>query len=153
MSNLHASNSRYASIVLCSITKFYHQPVLNSTFPLSGPEMPTLHPTVTSILDNSHPAASSDDEDALLDSLDNDPALSQFREQRLQQLHSEFSRAKHMRKQEYGTYTTIVEEKALMDLTTSVKWCVVHFFKPDFARCGVMDEHLEVCFSPWLPHT
>ena len=31
-----------------------------------------------------------------------------------------------------------------MDLTTSVKWCVVHFFKPDFGRCGVMDGHLEV---------
>lgn len=115
--------------------------------------MPPLDPVVASVLDSSHPAASSDDEDALLDSLENDPALSQFREERLQQLHSEFSRAKHMRKQEYGTYTTIIDEKTLMDLTTSVKWCVVHFFKPDFARCGVMDEHLEVRLSPCLPRT
>ena len=107
--------------------------------------MPGLDSTVASLLDSSHPTAS-DDEDALLDSLDNDPSLSHLREQRLQQLHSEFSRAKNMRKQEFGTYTTINEEKALMDLTTSVKWCVVHFFKPDFARCGVMDRHLEVCF-------
>ena len=108
--------------------------------------MPAIDHTVATILDNSHSAASSDDEDALLDSLDNDPALSSFREQRIQQLHSEFSRAKHMRNQEYGTYTTITEEKVLMDLTTSVKWCVVHFFKPDFGRCGVMDGHLEVLY-------
>ena len=106
--------------------------------------MPPLDPTIVSILDSSHPAVPSDDEDALLDSLENDPALSHFREQRVQQLHSEFSRAKHMRNQEYGIYTTIREEKALMDLTTSVKWCVVHFFKPDFGRCGVMDGHMEV---------
>ncbi len=106
--------------------------------------MPSLDPTVASILDSSHPTSVSDDEDAILDSLDNDPAISHFREQRLQQLHSELSRAKHMRNQEYGTYTTIREEKALMDLTTSVKRCVVHFFKPDFGRCGVMDGHMEV---------
>ena len=106
--------------------------------------MPPLDPSVVTVLDKSHPTASSDDEDTLLDSLENDPTFSNFREQRFQQLHSEISRAKYMRNQEYGTYTTIREEKGLMDLTTSVKWCVVHFFKPDFGRCGVMDGHLEV---------
>ena len=30
-----------------------------------------------------------------------------------------------------------------MDLTTSTKLCVVHFFKPDFGRCSIMDAHLE----------
>lgn len=115
--------------------------------------MPPLDPTVASILDtvpstshnnnNSH----SDDEDALLDSLENDPSLSSFREQRLQQLHSEFSRAKQMRSQSHGTYIEMTDEKAMMELTTSTKLCVVHFFKPDFGRCGVMDGHLEV--SEW----
>jgi len=95
--------------------------------PPPAPKMPSLDPTVASILDSSHPTSVSDDEDAILDSLDNDPAISHFREQRLQQLHSELSRAKHMR-----------------NLTTSVKRCVVHFFKPDFGRCGVMDGHMEV---------
>ena len=84
------------------------------------------------------------DEDDLLDSLENDPSLDGFREQRLQQLHSEFTRAKHMRNQEHGTYTEIVDEKALMETTTSTKNCVVHFFKMDFNRCRIMDEHLDV---------
>ena len=30
-----------------------------------------------------------------------------------------------------------------MELTTEVKYAVVHFAKDDFARCGVMDQHLE----------
>ena len=86
-----------------------------------------------------------EDEDALLAALENDDAaLSSFREQRLQQLHSELSRAKQQRNEGYGTYTELKEEKAVMDLTTGTKWVVVHFFKPDFGRCGIMDAHLEV---------
>lgn len=86
----------------------------------------------------------SDDEDALIASLEDSPALDAFREQRLQQLHSEFTRAKSQKNEGFGHYTEIKEEKALMDLTTAVKYAVVHFAKDDFARCGVMDGHLEV---------
>lgn len=88
----------------------------------------------------------SDDEDALLDALDydSDPGLAPYRAQRLQQLASELALAKQLRKEDHGTYTEIVDEKALMEIVTSTKWCVVHFFKPDFGRCGVMDGHLEV---------
>lgn len=86
----------------------------------------------------------SDDEDALIASLEDSPALDAFREQRIQQLHSEFTRAKSQKNQGFGNYTEIKEEKALMDLTTEVKYAVVHFAKDDFARCGVMDGHLEV---------
>lgn len=103
--------------------------------------MAQLDSKVASVLDKSH---NEDDEDALLDSLENDPSLDGFREQRLQQLHSEFTRAKQMRSQEHGTYVEIKDEKALMDITTSTKLCVVHFFKPDFNRCRIMDEHLQV---------
>ncbi|KAI9697940.1 MAG: hypothetical protein M1836_004293 [Candelina mexicana] len=103
--------------------------------------MASLDPTVASILDTSTPDL---DEDTLLDSLENDTTvLDAFREQRLRQLHSELSRAKDMRDREYGTYAEIKDEKTLMDITTSAKLCVVHFFKPDFARCGIMDGHLE----------
>ena len=84
------------------------------------------------------------DEDALIAALEDDSELDAFREQRLQQLHTEFSRAKEMRATEHGTYAEIKDEKALMDITTSTKLCVVHFFKPDFNRCRIMDGHLEV---------
>lgn len=87
----------------------------------------------------------SDDEDELIASLEDSPALDAFREQRLQQLHSEFTRAKAQKNAGFGFYTEIKEEKALMELTTEVKYAVVHFAKDDFQRCGVMDRHLEVC--------
>jgi hypothetical protein len=101
--------------------------------------MSNLDAQVASVLDASH----SDDEDALIASLEDSPALDAFREQRIQQLHSELSRVKVQRNQGFGNYTEIKEEKALMELTTEVKYAVVHFAKDDFARCGVMDEHLE----------
>lgn len=88
----------------------------------------------------------SDDEDALIESLEDSPALDAFREQRIQQLHAEFQRAKTQKNHGFGDYTEIKDEKALMDLTTSSKNAVVHFAKEDFQRCSVMDSHLEVCF-------
>ena len=101
--------------------------------------MSNLDPHVASVLDASH----SDDEDALIASLEDSPALDAFREQRILQLHAELSRAKGQRNQGFGNYTEIEEEKALMELTTEVRYAVVHFAKDDFARCGVMDQHLE----------
>ena len=106
-------------------------------------EMANLDAHVASVLDNDK-NAHSDDEDALIASLEDGPALDAFREQRIQQLHTEFLRAKSQKSQGFGNYTEIKEEKALMDLTTEVKYAVVHFAKDDFARCGVMDGHLEV---------
>ncbi|GME29038.1 putative gtpase inhibitor [Neofusicoccum parvum] len=85
----------------------------------------------------------SDDEDALIAELEADDSLDGLREQRLQQLHAEFTRAKQMRSSEHGTYQEIKEEKALMDITTSTKLCVVHFFHADFNRCRIMDGHIE----------
>lgn len=96
---------------------------------------------VAAVLDASH----SDDEDAMIAALEDDPAMDAFREQRIQQLHSEFTRAKSQKNDGYGNYTEIKDEKLLMDTTTEVKYAVVHFAKEDFARCGVMDGHLEVC--------
>jgi hypothetical protein len=115
-------------------------PSLNNPQPIPMTTMANLDSHVASILD----ANNSDDEDALIASLEDSPALDAFREQRIQQLHSEFTRAKAQKNEGFGNYTEIKEEKALMDLTTSVKYAVVHFAKDDFARCGVMDGHLEV---------
>ncbi|EKG09894.1 hypothetical protein MPH_13101 [Macrophomina phaseolina MS6] len=96
---------------------------------------------VAAIVDKTH---DSDDEDALIAELEADDSLDGLREQRLQQLHAEFSRAKQMRSSEHGTYQEIKEEKALMDITTSTKLCVVHFFHADFNRCRIMDNHLDI---------
>lgn len=105
------------------------------------------------MLDNHRPSTTdSDDEDALISALedDNDSSLSAFREQRLQQLHAEVARAKEMRNVGHGSYTEVMDEKALMEMTTAKenRLCVVHFFHRDFGRCGVMDGHLEVWILP-----
>jgi hypothetical protein len=104
--------------------------------------MATLDPKVAALVD----AAKDDDsdEDALIAELENDSELDAFREQRLQQLHAEFNKAQSLRANHHGTYVEIKDEKALMDITTSTKCCVVHFFKSDFNRCRIMDTHLEV---------
>lgn len=89
----------------------------------------------------------SDDDDALLESLENetehDPSLAHLREARIQALASEIARAKNLRNEGFGTYDSVTDEKALMDITTSTKRCIVHFYKPDFNRCRIMDGHLD----------
>ncbi|KAH9872608.1 hypothetical protein J1614_005001 [Plenodomus biglobosus] len=104
--------------------------------------MAALDPKVASLVDR---AAREDDsdEDALIASLEDDSELDAFRERRIQQLHEEYGRAQELKASEHGRYTEIKDEKALMDITTSTKLCVVHFFKPDFNRCRIMDTHLE----------
>ncbi|KAK7707320.1 hypothetical protein SLS57_009341 [Botryosphaeria dothidea] len=95
---------------------------------------------VAAIVDKTH---DSDDEDALIAELEADDSFDGLREQRMQQLHAELARAKQMRNSEHGTYQEIKDEKALMDITTATKLCVVHFFHADFNRCRIMDNHLE----------
>lgn len=104
--------------------------------------MAALDPKVASLVDR---AARDDDsdEDALIAALEDDSELDAFREQRLQQLHAEYNKAQQLKASEHGRYSEVKEEKALMNITTSTKLCVVHFFKPDFNRCGIMDTHLE----------
>jgi thioredoxin-like negative regulator of GroEL len=107
--------------------------------------MATIDPKVARVLDRQK-ASDSDDEDALIAELEegDDHAFSALREKRLEQLHSEMTRAKAMKETQHGTYVEIKDEKELMDITTSTKLCVVHFKKLDFARCGLMDEKLEL---------
>jgi hypothetical protein len=111
---------------------------------LESSVMASTDPRVAALVDNR--GGDSDDEDALFASLeeDDDHAISAFREQRLQQLHDEVMRSKRMKESGTGSYVEVKDEKAVMDITTGTKYAVVHFFKPDFGRCGVMDSHLEV---------
>ena len=107
---------------------------------------------VASVLDKrSHDtdAGADDDEDVdkMIASLEDDSSLDAYREQRLEQLNAELSREKSLRNSNHGVYTRITEEKELMDIVASTKLCVIHFFKSDFARCSIMDRHLEVGFA------
>ena len=108
--------------------------------------MPALDAHVARVLDRQQPT-DSDDEDALIAELEDEEsdnaAFAAMREQRIQQLHAELNRAKIQREASYGTYQEIKDEKQLMDITTSSKYCVVHFMKPDFNRCRIMDEKLK----------
>jgi thiol-disulfide isomerase/thioredoxin len=108
--------------------------------------MSSIDPTVARVLDRKR-ASDSDDEDALIAELedeDENGAFSALREKRLGQLHAEMSRAKTLKETQHGTYMEIKDEKQLMDITTSTKLCVVHFMKPDFNRCRMMDEKLQI---------
>lgn len=107
--------------------------------------MTPLDSQVAAVLDRTRPGADSDDEDALIAELeDDDEIFSGLREQRLQQLHEEISRAKVMKTTSHGTYSEIKDERQLMEITTSTKLCVVHFGKSDFNRCRIMDDKLQV---------
>ena len=103
--------------------------------------MSSIDPTVASHLDS---APNEFDEDDLLESLENDDATDNLRERRMQQLHEEFARQKAMKDASHGMLEEIKEEKALMEVVTNSKLCILHFFKPDFGKCGVMDGKLEV---------
>ena len=87
------------------------------------------------------------DDDALFESLENeyetDPAIAHLREARIQQLSTDLSRARVLRNEGYGVYAELKDEKQAMDVTTSHKKCVLHFFKSDFNRCRIMDQHLK----------
>jgi hypothetical protein len=100
---------------------------------------------VAAVVDRAAQDDNDSDEDVLIAALEeDDPQLDALRERRLQQLHSEYQKARELKATGHGSYDEIKEEKALMDITTSTKLCVVHFFKPDFHRCATMDTHLEV---------
>lgn len=107
--------------------------------------MASIDSKVAQVLDRRR-APDSDDEDALIAELeeDDDGAFSALREKRLEQLHAEMSRAKTLKETQHGSYMEIKDEKQLMDITTSTKFCVVHFMKPDFNRCRIMDEKLRL---------
>lgn len=38
---------------------------------------------------------------------------------------------------------TLPNDQAILDFTTQIDRCIVHFFHSDFARCATMDKHME----------
>lgn len=109
-------------------------------------KMAALDPRVAEVLDKQRSGHDDEDEDALIAELeaDDDTALNAMREKRLEQLHAEVSRAKLMKETAHGTYMEIKNEEDVMSITTSTKLCIVHFMKPDFNRCRIMDDRLRV---------
>jgi len=85
-----------------------------------------------------------EDEDALFEELERDDELDGLRERRIQQLHQELSREKRARDDNQGVYFETTNEKEVMDLTTSHKYAIIHFYHPDFRRSKIMDGHLEI---------
>lgn len=94
------------------------------------------------------------DEDALFDELEKEDDTA-YRAHRLEQLHKEVTSAKEALKQNSRNsgnntttidafYPTLVDDRAVLDLTTNNERCIVHFSHTDFARCAVMDEHLRL---------
>ncbi|RSH91710.1 hypothetical protein EHS25_009079 [Saitozyma podzolica] len=91
---------------------------------------------------------------ALLDSLDDDPRfdLAAQRERRLEELQKEVRKVQVLQDSEYGRMITYGQEKALIERMSKEKFCLIHFFHPDFQRCRIMDQRLEE-LAPKYVHT
>jgi hypothetical protein len=119
-----------------------------------------LDPVVSSILDRNDPVTNSEDldEDAIFEALENEDD-SAYRSHRIEQLHAELKSAQDAVRSiqrdaasntttvHNALYPTLPNDQVLLDFTTQNERCVVHFAHPDFAKCGVMDEHLRLLAS------
>lgn len=105
-------------------------------------------------VERNNPTADPDDldndDDALFEALENEDD-SAYRAHRIEQLNAEFAKEanlRHAQRDPSSTtdnntlYPTLANDQSLLDFTTQTHRCVIHFAHPDFARCGVMDEHL-----------
>ncbi|PKY05372.1 thioredoxin-like protein [Aspergillus campestris IBT 28561] len=88
-----------------------------------------------------------EDDAALFAALENEDD-SLYRAQRIEQLNAEYASAQHARPSgpttliEDNLLPTIETDQALLNFTTQMNRCVIHFAHPDFARCKTMDEHM-----------
>ncbi|ORX74454.1 thioredoxin-like protein [Linderina pennispora] len=105
----------------------------------------------TKIKETARRALDSDDDalsdDELLAELENDPELERFREARLEQLKHEIDTARELRARGHGTYTIITKEQDMVKLMGTEKMAIVHFTHTQFARCKIMDKHLQTKFA------
>ncbi|KAK9490450.1 thioredoxin-like protein [Lipomyces doorenjongii] len=84
------------------------------------------------------------DDDEFLELLEGDSAaLDAFREMRMQELHSQMKAAKRLHDTGHGTLKEVATEKEVLEITTTTKYSVVHFFHPGFKRCEIMDSRLK----------
>lgn len=71
-----------------------------------------------------------------------DPELERLYEERLAALKETVERRANRDQGEHGTYQDITEEDFL-EVVTRTKYVIAHFYEPSFARCAIMDRHLE----------
>ncbi|KAI8972064.1 thioredoxin-like protein [Mycotypha africana] len=85
------------------------------------------------------------DDEALFAELENeeDNDIAQIREERIREIQREIERRNARVDNQHGFYTDIEKEKEFMNITTSEKYVVGHFYHKDFRRCKIMDTHLE----------
>ncbi|GBF62209.1 thioredoxin domain-containing protein [Trichophyton mentagrophytes] len=114
--------------------------------------------------------AEEEDEEDLLAALEAEEDDPKYRANRIKQLQSELSDTKSNAQQSNNTthdaekseatslstgtdavvttmlnnslYPTLPNDQSLLDFSTQIHRCVIHFFHPDFARCSIMDKHL-----------
>lgn len=79
-----------------------------------------------------------------------DLALETIRRTRLEQLKGADAKTQQFRRLGHGEYREIVEDEFLKEVTES-KFCVVHFYHNDFARCKIVDKHLSALAPKHLP--
>jgi len=84
-------------------------------------------------------------EEELWAELEKEEIPAHIREARLSSLKQQSHQFRQMKEMAFGEYTLIPDEKSFLELTTStsIEFCVVHFFHPDFRRCSIMDKHME----------
>lgn len=68
---------------------------------------------------------------------------SAFRAVRAQQLSEELKKYTATRSMERQTVETLSSDDEVLRFTTENPRAVLHFFHPDFGRCGIMDKHLQ----------
>ncbi|KAI9311915.1 thioredoxin-like protein [Dichotomocladium elegans] len=85
------------------------------------------------------------DDEALFKELEqeDDDDIAIMRERRIKEIQLELERRNAMQENDHGSYKEIKNEKDFMNITTSTKYVVGHFFHPDFRRCQIMDKHME----------
>ncbi|KAG2211884.1 hypothetical protein INT47_004571, partial [Mucor saturninus] len=85
------------------------------------------------------------DDEALFEELEKeeDNDVASMRERRIKEIQDELKRRHGRAENNHGLYTDITKEKEFMDITTSEKYVVGHFYHKDFRRCKIMDTHLE----------
>src|SRR5947209_13985466 len=100
-----------------------------------------------SALVDRHIASSSDDADpdALFAELEAEDDTA-FRAARAQQLASELSKLRPNSSTALSAaeaYITLRSDEEVLRFTTDTEKCLLHFFHPELARCGIMDSHLQ----------
>lgn len=50
-----------------------------------------------------------------------------------------------MKTNSHGLYTEVTEEKEFLKISTTTKKLICHFYKSEFLRCKILDQHLDVC--------